>query len=134
MNIEGFSFKKEGFNSYEYSEEPRRQRDVVRNTRVLQGRQRLNDTKDVVIQKQYFDLSQNIVLYSTNRNNLANDPTYDFSGNKLLFVPDKTDPIKTTEDVMKNDINTLLLQQNYVYIIGSITCATLLIGVLIIGK
>jgi len=51
-----------------------------------------------------------------------------------LNFPDKTDTIQTTTDVRKDDINTLLLQQNYIYIVGSITCATLLIGAIVIGR
>lgn len=134
MNIEGFAFHKEGFNLYDFNPDPKVKNELQNNIQIMQGKQNLNNTKDVISQQQYFDLSNNIVVYNRSRYRLANNPLYDFSGNTLLFVPDKTDPIKTTEDVMKNDINTLLLQQNYVYIIGSITCATLLIGVLIIGR
>jgi hypothetical protein len=42
--------------------------------------------------------------------------------------------IQTTYDVRKEDINTLLLQQNYIYILGSVTCATLLIAAIMIGR
>jgi hypothetical protein len=42
--------------------------------------------------------------------------------------------IHTTYDVRKEDINTLLLQQNYIYILGSVTCATLLIAAIMIGR
>lgn len=134
MNIEGFTFPKEGFNLYDFNPDAKNKNEVQNNVQILQGKYNSNNAKDVLIQKQYYDLSQNIFVYNQSRNTLANDPNYDFSGNTLLFVPDKTDPIKSTEDVRKNDINTLLLQQNYIYIIGSITCATLLIGVLIIGR
>lgn len=138
MNIEGFTFHKEGFDTYEFkpdpdpNSKPNVKNENKNNDKIL-SEENMKQTKDLLVHR-YFDLSQNIFIYKKTRDELANNPNNDYSGNTLLFVPDKTDPIKTTEDVMKNDINTLLLQQNYIYIIGSITCATLLIGALIIGK
>ena len=51
-----------------------------------------------------------------------------------IEIPDKTDLIQTTKDVREQDIHNIMLQQNYVYIVGSITCATLLIAAIIIGR
>jgi len=158
MNIEGFTFQKEGFNMYDYIPElyknqnqkhqgketqkknqiePIDQKSKVYNENRTNNKriseQDIDNTKNVFVY-QFTDLSKNILLYNQDRKSMENDTTLDFSGNTLLFLPDKTDPIKTTEDLMKHDVNTLLLQQNYIYIIGSITCATLLIGALIIGK
>jgi hypothetical protein len=42
--------------------------------------------------------------------------------------------IKNTADVRQQDINTFELQQNYIYMIGTITCATLIIAAVIISK
>jgi hypothetical protein len=158
MNIEGFTFQKEGFNLYDYipelnvktnqNEKKNEKQNQKQNQNESQKSKAYNEirtndkriteenidnTKNVVVYR-FQDMSQNILLYNQERNRMANDTNLDFSGNTLLFLPDKTDPIKTTEDLMKHDVNTLLLQQNYIYIIGSITCATLLIGALIIGK
>ena len=132
MNIQGFTFHKDGFNLYDFNPDPNVIEGIQNMDKPI-DEEKLKHTKTLLV-NQYVDLSRNIQLYNETRNDLASDVNNDFYGKTLLFLPDKTDPIKTTEDVMKNDINTLMLQQNYIYIIGSITCATLLIGALIIGK
>jgi DNA-directed RNA polymerase specialized sigma54-like protein len=52
---------------------------------------------------------------------------YDFSVNK-------NDQEITTNDVYQRDLNTALDQQNALYIVGTITCATLLITAILIAK
>ena len=52
---------------------------------------------------------------------------YDFSVNK-------NDQEITTSDVYQRDLNTALDRQNTLYIVGTITCATLLITAILIAK
>ena len=81
------------------------------------------------IEEQRRNISTNISKLQNNYKHINQDPKY----NTLTF-PDKLDLVKTTTDVRYNDINGLVLQQNYIYIVGSITCATLLIAAIIISK
>ena len=110
-NIEGFTFGKEGFFDF---------------NPIIEGAQTydINILKDNITQT-----NDNIINYNNLNNSINSNPTYN-----NLDLPDKTDMVKTTLDVRKQDINALLLQQNYIYIVGSITCATLLIAAIVIGK
>ena len=118
--IEGYEFKPDAIPGT---------RDFSNNILALQEKSdKLND-KDKMINANVFPLYQNI-------NDLINNYTTTYSNPKYntIDLPDKTDLVKTTTDVRKEDLNTLILQQNYIYIVGSITCATLLIAAIIIGK
>jgi hypothetical protein len=74
-------------------------------------------------------IAGNITSFST---------TYtDLSNNKLAqFNPEFTnfDNTVTIKDVMNNDLNEMLVQQNNMYIMGTITAATLLVTAILIGK
>lgn len=131
MNIiEGFTFAKEGF--YDFNTDPKTNNDIKNNIQTIQA-QNINLTgSDTVINSNYYDISRNITNYNTLRAYM----NMDTSGSEYnkLSIPDNTDKIKTAHDVRKEDVNILLLQQNYIYILGSITCATLLIGALMISR
>ena len=125
--IEGFTFEQktiEGFNFV-----PDSQPETVKFSNNLQHKSNINDSMDIIISKQYYDLSKNVLDLSQNYTNTYKNPKY-----RHIVFPDKTDMIKTTEDVRKKDINNILLQENYMYIMGTITCATLLIAAIIISK
>ena len=125
--IEGFTFEQktiEGFNFV-----PDSQPETVKFSNNLQHKSNINDSMDIIISKQYYDLSKNVLDLSQNYTNTYKNPKY-----RNIVFPDKTDMIKTTEDVRKKDINNILLQENYMYIMGTITCATLLIAAIIISK
>ena len=128
--IEGFTFGQktiEGFNFVADSQPGTVQ--FSNNLKALQHKSNINDSMDILITKQYYELSKNVFDLSKNYTNTYKDPKY-----KNIVFPDKTDMIKTTEDVRKKDINNILLQENYMYIMGTITCATLLIAAIIISK
>jgi hypothetical protein len=138
-NIEGFSFEKEGF--YSFKSAPVTQSDVKNNLEVLQFESEQLDKKDETITTNYNNLLANIDSYNTLRTSMNMDNSLSTNGNvieteynKQDYIPDSTDMIKTTTDIRKRDINTLLLQQNYIYIVGSVTCATLLIAAIVIGR
>jgi len=128
--IEGFTFGQKTVEGYTYvpNAQPNTP-DFSNNLRVLQDKSNKNYLADVIITKNYYDLSRNIPELSNNYNNTYRQLKY----NTLLF-PDKTDMIQNTADVRQQDINTFELQQNYIYMIGTITCATLIIAAVIINK
>jgi hypothetical protein len=61
---------------------------------------------------------------------LNNDAKYDFSGNVLQY----TDKKPTLADGLDDDLKTMILQENNLYILGTITMATLLVGILVISR
>jgi len=134
MNVEGFSFHKEGFDLYSFNPNPTNYGDVKQNIQILQNESDEAKKKDQSINAKYQQINGDISKFIQSRGELITDQKYDYSGNSMMDLPDKTDPIRNTSDVRKDDINTLLLQQNYIYIVGTITCATLLIGAIVIGR
>jgi len=129
--IEGFSFEKEGF--FTFTTTPQTKQDILNNQQVLQSESNELNLKDAAITSKYNNISANINHYNRLRSDMNMDVS-DSSPYNRITIPDSTDMIQTTLDVRKKDINTLLLQQNYIYIVGSVTCATLLIAAIIIGR
>jgi hypothetical protein len=129
--IEGFAFYNKTIEGYEFKPDAQPgSPDFSNNILALQEQSNAINMSDALIDANYIDLSNNIRDLSNNYTSLYGNPKY-----TTMDIPvDKTDKIKTTTDVRKEDINALLLQQNYIYIVGSITCATLLIAAVIIGK
>uniref|UniRef100_A0A6C0DD18 PA14 domain-containing protein n=1 Tax=viral metagenome TaxID=1070528 RepID=A0A6C0DD18_9ZZZZ len=85
----------------------------------------------------YYDISNSIFKIRNNnktgiRDVLSNDPTniYDYNGNTFNYNNKK--PKK--EDALKDDINILILEQNNLLMLGTITIAALLIGAVYFGK
>ena len=101
----------------------------MNNILALQEKSDSINASDPVINTNYNQLFTGVRDLSSNWTSTYAVPKY-----RDEVLPDKTDRIKTTTDVRNQDINVLLLQQNYIYIVGSITCATLLIAAVIIGK
>ena len=118
--IEGFEFKPDAIPGT---------RDFSNNIVGLQEKSNQLNDKDKMINNNYMPITNGITDLSNNYNATYNNPKYN-----TIDLPDKTDLVKTTTDLRKEDLNTLILQQNYIYIVGSITCATLLIAAIIIGK
>jgi hypothetical protein len=133
MNVEGFSFLKEGFDLYSFNPNPTNYGDVKQNIQVLQNQSNEAQNKDQEINTKYQELAKDISDFNRAKIHVSSQSKYDYSGNHIS-LPDKTDRIRTTTDVRNDDTNTLLLQQNYIYVLGTITCATLLIGAIVIGK
>jgi len=89
------------------------------------------------ISNNYYDISGKIYKI-TNSNNTgirdilsrdAND-AYDYSGNTLKFNSKK--PRK--EDALKDDVNIMILEQNNLLMLGTITIASLLIAAIYFGR
>ena len=89
------------------------------------------------VNNNYYDISNSIFKIKNNNNTgirdiLSNDTNniYDFSGNMFKYNTKK--PQK--EDAMKDDVNIMVLEQNNILMLGSITIAALLIGAVYFGK
>lgn len=78
------------------------------------------------------DISNNIVNYNNNyakmvnREDIYNNDILDGSGNILHK--------NTLQDAIQHDIQTLLIQENTMYIVGIITTASLIIAAILISK
>jgi len=87
------------------------------------------------IHSTYGDLSNNIAQITNSSNTglrdvmLANDK-YDFSGNLLNYNNYRP----TLNDARIEDTNTLILQQNSIYILGTLASATLLIFAIMLAR
>jgi hypothetical protein len=75
-------------------------------------------------------LSGNIDPYLRERNKLLNDKNIDFGGDKVLYKDRKP----TLADGLQDDINTMIIKENNLYILGTITLATLLIGIIVVAR
>lgn len=128
--IEGFTFEKEGF--YNFNSDPLNKNDIQKNIQTLEARSNNINYSDSEINSNYYKLSNNITSHNKIRADMKMDSNDSYYNKTIL--PDNTDKIKTTHDVRKEDVNVLLLQQNYIYILGSVTCATLLIATLMISR
>jgi hypothetical protein len=130
--MEGYSFEKEGF--FSFNPNPKTNNDIKNNIQSLQAQSQQVNNSDMAITSKYTDLSTNIYAYSSLRTTMGMDDISNNSKYNEVYIPDSTDTIKNVTDVRKQDINTILLQQNYIYIIGSVTCATLLVAAIMIGR
>ena len=118
--IEGYEFKpdaKEGTT------------DFSNNILALQEKSNNLDVNDVMIDQNYRKTDTEL-----NDLRLQHQLLYSQYKYKNIIIPDKTDLVKSTKDVREQDTNTIMAQQNYVYIVGSITCATLLMAAIVIGR
>jgi hypothetical protein len=74
----------------------------------------------------YNSIAANVSQYDSLNKTLSSDPKYDFSGNSIVKPPGILDGAR-------EDIDVMLVQQNTMHIIGSVTAATLLVAALFIG-
>lgn len=132
MSFAGFSFEKEGF--FDFNPNPVTNGDINKNIQVLQQESTNLNKTDEKINSNFTNIKNNISNYNTLRAYMKLDDKTNKTKYNTVTIPDKTDMIQTTYDVRKEDINTMLLQQNYIYILGSVTCATLLISAIMIGR
>lgn len=84
------------------------------------------------ILKEQRDISASIINYRNAFNHL-NTRTSNYS-NDLLDNNGNILPRNTLKDAVRNDIQTLLIQENTMYIIGIITTASLILTAILISK
>lgn len=83
------------------------------------------------IAQQALDLSGGISSFYQQRQFLSDNPKYDYAGTTFNYGMFKKPTLK---DGIQTDINTMMVQQNTMYIVGAITAATLLVTSIFIGK
>jgi len=94
------------------------------------------------INKNYNTITTDVKNINTIRNYLTDNPQYDFSGNMLMgdYYDDNGNLIKfnkynpSIEDAVVDDTSTMMYRENTLYILGSITAATLLIAAISIAR
>ena len=81
------------------------------------------------VNKNYFDLSQNIHNFSSNYLKTLNDANdkYDMKNNNFNKPPSHLDGLIS-------DNKEIIMQQNYIFILSTITIATLVLGLIMVSK
>jgi len=93
--------------------------------------QRLSNTNEQ-INSTYANLSTNIQNYKQMRTFMENDVNYDLSGNTLLHFRNTRKPTVREQNAL--DSNEGGITQNSLYILGTITAASLLILAVLLGR
>jgi len=84
-----------------------------------------------IIQKES-DISGSIHTYNNKFDNLKQQTgSYD---NDILDNSGNVLPMNTLKDAVRNDIQTILIQENTMYIVGVITTASLILTAILIAK
>jgi len=122
--------KREPFTIFHDSSDPAF---IQTNIGTINSLEQSTNENELKVLKNYVDISNNIQTYLTTQQQLHNNNSkyhYDdiLAPNTIINGKDTTD-IRT---VLQDDINTLTLYQNAIYISSSIACATLLIAAIII--
>jgi hypothetical protein len=83
------------------------------------------------LNNKYDDLSRNILTHDALKLELSSlDKYLDYSGNHLSY----TDAGKTVKEAVKEDIHSMILQQNNSYILGMIAISTVLITTFLLTR
>ena len=80
------------------------------------------------INQNYYDLSSNIGTIKSIRYDMSGNPDYDYN------TPFTVNKPKTLLDGLIYDNNLLSVQENAMYVLGTITAATLIVLAIVIGK
>ncbi len=89
----------------------------------------LNELNDGVNQN-YNELRNRVQMYKNLRHDLEIDKKYDYSGKVLQYTEKKN----TLADGLDEDLKIMIVEENNLFILGTIAMATLLIGILVISK
>jgi hypothetical protein len=109
----------------------------LQNNAIALGGLSYNYNKNISnIENEYLDISSNydryLDLYTTLNSNSRYLYKKDLSFNSLNDILNAEG--RGTQDVLKNDVQEMILQENTIYTIGVITCATLIISALFISS
>jgi len=80
------------------------------------------------INQNYYDLSSNIDVINSIRNDISGNAVYDYNTPFTMNKP------KTLIDGLVYDNSLLTVQENAMYVLGTITAATLIVFAIVIGK
>lgn len=106
--------------------------DDISNNKVGPLKQVYNDLSisEVKMANQSGDLGNDIKAYQNLRTHLQNDHQYDFNGNQ--FSHNKRQ--QTLQDGLQEDANALIIQQNNLYILGTITVSFMIVGAIMLTR
>jgi hypothetical protein len=80
------------------------------------------------VNQNYYDLSSNISNIRSIQSDISGNTLYDYNTPFILEKP------KTLLDGLVYDNNLLTVQENAMYVLGTITAATLIVFAIVIGK
>jgi hypothetical protein len=80
------------------------------------------------VNQNYYDLSSNISSIKSIQSDISGNTLYDYNTPFILEKP------KTLLDGLVYDNNLLTVQENAMYVLGTITAATLIVFAIVIGK
>jgi hypothetical protein len=78
----------------------------------------------------HYELRDKINPYLKERNKLLADKKIDYASDSPLYKDRKP----TLADGLQEDIHTMIIKENNLYILGTITLATLLVGIIVIAR
>jgi len=84
------------------------------------------------VNKNYQELSNEIPEYIATRNRLHDNVNADYNGNTLLYL--RTTPVPNAQQKNIMDVSEQGTMQNMVYVLGTITAATLLVFAMILAR
>jgi hypothetical protein len=128
---------KEGFDNHGYQDASAACSDVgsgcqpaIQNGQITTLIQMANDYDNQIKQmsQTYVDMSNNLDTYYATRKILNSHPMYDFSANPVFTKEDNS-----LVNAMQQDTKQMALQQNNLYISGTILTTTLLITAIYLG-
>ena len=145
-NIEGFTFR-EGYGNTDGSSISDLYADLKDSTYNLPDVKKMyNNANDLNSDNAFYEkrlgqvsinsneLQTNLVNYDNKYRELTNakDDFYDMSGNHLLYYQNKD--ISSLRDTKISDNQQFIIQQNTIYIIGTITCASMILAAIILAR
>jgi hypothetical protein len=80
------------------------------------------------VNQNYIDLSNNVGIYGNIRSSISGKTSYDYD------VPFNMNKQKTLLDGLVYDNNLMVVQENAMYVLATITAATLIVFAIILGR
>jgi len=116
---------------------PNNVKDAIQKTQIQPSIQNTTayESQLYTINSNYYSLDNSIQTI-TNKNGtgvrdvMMKDSKYDFSGNVFQY----DHPVSTKTDGLLEDIHTMTMYENSIYILGAITSATLLVGAIVMSN
>jgi len=134
--VSSYSFMKESFTNY---------KEGMTDAQINNFKQQVDryNSLNASYQKKLDTINENSSAASTNwsiyKDNLTKQSIYNDNNGGVLFKKDDNGQIvprvtNYTAEIVKHDLNELIIQQNTIYVTGTIACATLLIAAIMIGS
>ena len=112
-------------------------KDAIQNQQIRPSIQNATayESQLYTINSNYYSLDKSIQSITNKNGNglrdvMMKDSKYDFSGNVFQY----DHPVSTKTDGLLEDIHTMTMYENSIYILGAITSATLLVGAIVMSN